>query len=90
MAIFSFGTSAILTTFVLEQFPTRLRATGAACASASISLGFALFPVIVTYFVARIGWQSAITACVAPLLFLSGLSVLAMTPPQPGAEMADL
>ena len=90
MAIFSFGTSAILTTFVLEQFPTRLRATGAACASASISLGFALLPVVVTYFVGRLGWQVAITACVAPLLFLSGLAVLAMRPAQSGAEMVDL
>lgn len=47
MAVFSFGTSAILTTFVLEQFPTRLRATGASCASASVSLGFALLPMLV-------------------------------------------
>jgi len=90
MAVFSFGTSAILTTFVLEQFPTRLRATGAACASASISLGFALFPMIVAYVVGILGWQAAITACVTPLLILCGLSVLAMRPAHAGTEMVDL
>ncbi|MET0364958.1 MAG: MFS transporter [Sphingobium sp.] len=78
MAIFSFGTSAILTTFILEQFPTRMRATGASCASASVSLGFAIFPIVVTSLGGPLGWQAAISVCVAPLLILSGLSVLCM------------
>lgn len=90
MAVFSFGTSAILTTFVLEQFPTRLRATGASCASASVSLGFAVMPMVVAYFVGHIGWQGAISMCVTPLLFLSGLAVLGMRNVGRGEEMADL
>lgn len=90
MAIFSFGTSAILTTFVLEQFPTRLRATGASCASASVSLGFALLPMIVGSLVGHYGWQWTITMCVTPLLFLSGLAVVGMRNVKAGEEMADI
>lgn len=90
MAIFSFGTSAILTTFVLEQFPTRLRATGASCASASVSLGFAIFPVVVAALVGPVGWQWAITLCVAPLLVLSGVAVLGMRDVPAGADMDDI
>jgi len=90
MAIFSFGTSAILTTFVLEQFPTRLRATGASCASASVSLGFALLPMVVGSLVGQYGWQWTITICVTPLLFLSGIAVLGMRNVRAGEEMTDI
>lgn len=90
MAIFSFGTSAILTTFVLEQFPTRLRATGASCASASVSLGFAVFPVVVANLVGSIGWQWSITACVTPLLVLCGVAVLGMRNVRSGEDIADI
>jgi len=89
MAIFSFGTSAILTTFVLEQFPTRMRATGAACASASVSLGFATLPAIVATLVEEIGWQWAISLCVTPLLFISGLAVLRMPGVPEDLEIRD-
>lgn len=89
MAVFSFGTSAILTTFVLEQFPTRLRATGASCASASVSFGFAVFPIVVASLVAHIGWQWSITLCVTPLLVLSGIAVLGMRNVRSGEEIAD-
>ena len=90
MAVFSFGTSAILTTFVLEQFPTRLRATGASCASASVSLGFALLPMLVGSLVGRFGWQWTLTMCVTPLLFLSGLAVVGMRNVRAGAQMPDI
>jgi MFS family permease len=90
MAIFSFGTSAILTTFVLEQFPTRLRATGAACASAAVSLGFAAFPIIVATLVAKVGWQWSITLCVTPLLVLCGLFVLCMRDVPRGTDIEDI
>lgn len=90
MAVFSYGTSAILTTYILEQFPTRVRATGASCASASVSLGFSVLPIVVASLVGGLGWQTAISFCVAPLLFLSGLSVLFMRGNAAGEEMADL
>lgn len=89
MAFFSFGTAAILTTFVLEQFPTRIRATGAACASASVSLGFAVFPLLVASLVGHIGWQWSISLVVTPMLFLSGCAVLGMKSVKAGEEMAD-
>lgn len=90
MAIFSYGTSAILTTYILEQFPTRIRATGASCASASVSLGFSVMPIVVASLVGGLGWQMAISVCVAPLLFLSGLAVLFMRGNAIGEEMPDL
>ncbi|MFT3964270.1 MAG: MFS transporter [Sphingobium sp.] len=90
MAIFSFGTSAILTTFLLEQFPTRVRATGASCASASVSLGFAIFPIVVTSLVGPLGWQAAISSCVAPLLVLSGLSILCIPHRTPAGDDEDI
>ena len=90
MAIFSYGTAAILTTFLLEQFPTRVRATGAACASASVSLGFAVLPVLVAVLVGQIGWQLAVTLCVGPLMFLCGLAVLFMRGGKAGEAIADV
>lgn len=90
MAIFSYGTSAILTTYALEQFPTRLRATGASCASASVSLGFAIMPLVVATVVGEIGWQLAVSICVTPLLFLSGVAVLFMRGVPTGTVMSDL
>jgi MFS family permease len=70
-AVFFYGTSAVLFTFVTELFPTRIRATGiAVSASAGVNMGFALFPFIVGTLVDHIGWQPAFTVTTLPLLLL--------------------
>lgn len=80
MAIFFYGAMAVLPVLVAEIFPLELRATAlGACASAPLSLGFALFPLIVPLFVARAGWVWAFTAVVTPALI--GAALFAMLLP---------
>src|SRR5437868_2315925 len=55
MAMFSYGATAVLQAFVMELFPTHLRATGAALsASAGLCLGFAIFPVLTAWIIEAI------------------------------------
>jgi MFS family permease len=78
-AMFFYGTAAVLTTYVAEIFPTRVRATAVAVVAGSgINLGFAIFPVLVAALVESHGWHAAFTIAVIPSLLLAGLVTLAM------------
>lgn len=90
MAIFFYGTTAILGTFLVELYPTRLRATGAAFGSACLSLGFAVAPVIVASLVAALGWQAAFSVFVAPGLLLVGLATLSLDNLPSGESVSDV
>jgi MFS family permease len=91
MASFFYGTSAVLTTFMAELFPTHLRATGAAVsASAGMNLGFATFPVIVSASIENIGWTWAFTIWIAPPLILCGIAVLFLENLRSGQELDEL
>jgi SHS family lactate transporter-like MFS transporter len=79
MAIFFYGAMAVLPLLVAEIFPPELRATAlGACASAPLSLGFALFPLIVPAVIGHLGWVWALTIVVAPALTLAALTALAL------------
>jgi MFS family permease len=70
-----YGSQAVVLLLVAESYPAEIRATAlAACGSAPLSLGFALFPLLVPQAVAGLGWQSGLTLMVAPLLVLSGIA----------------
>jgi MFS family permease len=90
MAIFFYGAVAVMGTYMLELYPTRLRATGAGIGSAFLSLGFATFPIGVTHLVAAIGWQWAFSVSVAPALLLCGLAVFGLDNFKSGAKVADI
>ena len=77
MAMFFYGAMAVLPVLVAEIFPVELRATAlGACASAPLSLGFALFPLIVPFVVAKAGWVWAFSAVVTPALLGAALVAL--------------
>jgi MFS family permease len=79
MAIFFYGAMAVLPLLVAEIFPPELRATAlGACASAPLSLGFALFPLIVPAAIGHFGWVWALTIVVAPALTLAALTALVL------------
>lgn len=64
-ATFFFGTSSILTTYLLETFDARIRATAAAiCGSAALTAGFIVFPLLTARAVQVWGWQWAFTGVV--------------------------
>jgi putative MFS transporter len=67
-----FGSQAVVAVFVAEIFPREIRATGlAVCASAPLSMGFAIFPAIVPNVVEHLGWSLGLTVVVLPLLICS-------------------
>ena len=69
-----FGSNAVVAVFVAELFPREIRATAlAVCASAPLSLGFAVFPALVPLVVERLGWNLGLSLVVLPLLLSSAL-----------------
>ncbi|MCG8503741.1 MAG: MFS transporter [Sphingomonadales bacterium] len=77
--IFFYGTSCVLTIYMVELFPTRLRATGAAvCGSAAVATGFSIFPILVAWSVGQVGWQWSFSTIIVPAMLLTGVFVLAI------------
>jgi MFS family permease len=69
-----FGSNAVVAVFVAEIFPREIRATAlATCASAPLSLGFAIFPALVPLVVESSGWNLGLSLVVLPLLMCSAL-----------------
>ncbi len=67
-----YGAIAVLTVVAAEIFPYRIRATAmAVCTSAPLSLGFAVFPLVVPRAIESAGWEIGLTSVVAPLLLLA-------------------
>lgn len=85
-----FGSQAVVATLVAENFPVSVRATALGiCASAPLSLGFALFPIVVPSAIARLGWQGGLSLVVLPLLVGAGLMALLLPRnPEPDAQLA--
>lgn len=87
-AMFFYGTAAVLTTFITEIFPTRVRATAVAVvAGIGINLGFAIFPVVVATLIESVGWEIAFTLAVVPSLVLAGLFTLFLPNLRSGADL---
>ena len=85
MTIFFYGTTAVKFTFIAENFPTRLRATGVTFAgSLAVNLGLALALPAMGFAIPRWGWNWAYTVCGIASIFASGLFFLALSSdPQP-------
>lgn len=77
MAMFFFGSQAVVATFIGEVFPADIRTTAlAVCGSTPLSLGFAVFPTVVPTVIAAMGWTLGLTLVVVPLLVGSGVIAL--------------
>lgn len=84
-----FGSQAVVIVFVAELFPAHIRARALAlCASAPLSLGFALFPLLVPIAVGAVGWQMGLTIVVIPLLAAAGLIALVLPDRPSGLAIA--
>lgn len=77
MAALFFGSQAVMPVLLAELFPAEVRTTALAlCASAPLSLGFAVFPLVVPAVVASRGWPMGLSIVVIPLLVAAGLIAL--------------
>ncbi len=90
MAIFFYGAVAVMGAYMLELYPTRLRATGASIGSAFLSLGFATFPILVARLVDAAGWRMAFSVSIAPSLLLCGLATLGLANLKSGQTVEDV
>jgi MFS family permease len=85
---FFYGSNAVVGALLTDLYPTRMRTTAyAACGSAPLSLGFALFPAIVPLAVQSIGWQWAFSVMIAPLLGIAAIAALALPRIASGSEI---
>jgi MFS family permease len=75
---FFYGVNGVIATLLTELYPTRVRTTAyAVCGSAPLSIGFAVYPMVVPLAVASWGWQWALSLAIAPLLIIvAGLALL--------------
>ena len=72
-----YGSLAVLPVLVAEIFPQQVRASALSiCASAPLSLGFAVFPLIVPFVVAQVGWELGFTIVICPLLVISTIAAM--------------
>ncbi len=72
-----YGSLAVLPVLIAEIFPQEVRASAlSACASAPLSLGFAVFPLVVPVVVGAVGWQLGFTLIICPLLLVAVLGAL--------------
>jgi MFS family permease len=72
-----YGSLAVLPVLVAEIFPQQVRASALSiCASAPLSLGFAVFPLIVPFVVGQVGWELGFTIVICPLLVISTIAAM--------------
>jgi MFS family permease len=83
-----YGSLAVLPVLIAEIFPQEVRASAlSACASAPLSLGFAVFPLVVPLVVGVVGWQLGFTFIICPLLVLSVIAALFLPNRKSGVEL---
>ncbi len=84
-----YGSLAVLPVLIAEIFPEEVRASAlSVCASAPLSLGFAVFPLIVPFVVGSVGWQMGFTIIICPLLALSAMTAFALPNLRSGDDLA--
>ncbi|MEH6515225.1 MAG: MFS transporter [Halioglobus sp.] len=72
-----YGSLAVLPVLIAEIFPQEIRVSAlSACASAPLSLGFAVFPMVVPLVVGLVGWQLGFTLIICPLLVVSVIAAM--------------
>jgi len=85
-----YGSVAVLPVLVAEIFDQNVRVSAlSVCASAPLSLGFAVFPLIVPKIVLMVGWQMALSLVVGPLLIVAVLAALFLPNMASGRELED-
>ncbi|MFK8052975.1 MAG: MFS transporter [Woeseiaceae bacterium] len=85
-----YGSLAVLPVLVAEIFPQEVRASALSiCASAPLSLGFAVFPLIVPFIVAQVGWQLGFSYVICPLLIVAIGAALFLPNRASGMAMSD-
>ena len=78
-------------TFVVEIFPTRVRATGAGFAGTfAFSLGSAIYPLMVSSAAESIGWQLAFTWATVPSLLICGIAILNIENFKSGIDLDEI
>ena len=87
---FFYGVNGVIATLLTELYPTRIRTTAfAVCGSAPLSIGFAVYPMVVPIAVGALGWQWALTVAIAPLLLVSAALALMLPNLRSGTEVTD-
>ncbi len=90
MAAFFYGSNAVMGTFLTEQFPTHMRATGVAIAGTfGINTGHILFPLAVAWAVDPLGWELAFALATVPPLLLCGFAALGMDNMRSGQDIDE-
>jgi MFS family permease len=86
-SIFLFGSSSILITSLLDDFPKRLHTIAAATlCTACISGGLVVFPVLIASAVAIVGWAMSLTLILVPALLAAGLLIASLPTRRPYPE----
>lgn len=90
MAALFYGSLAVLPVLIAEIFPQDVRATAlSVCASAPLSLGFAVFPLVVPFVVGSAGWSIGFSVVICPLLAISAITALILPNRQSGKAMEN-
>jgi len=85
-----YGSLAVLPVLIAEIFPQEVRASAlSVCASAPLSLGFAVFPLIVPLVVGAVGWSMGFTLIICPLLVISAVAALLLPNKKSGMDLAQ-
>ncbi|MFL2769918.1 MAG: MFS transporter [Rhodospirillaceae bacterium] len=88
MAAFFYGSNAVMGTFLTEQFPTHMRATGVAIAGTlGLNAGHILFPLGVAWAIEPLGWKLAFTLATVPPLLIGGVAALCMDNVKSGQDI---
>lgn len=91
MAAFFYGANAVMGTFLTEQYPTHMRATGVAIAGTlGLNVGHVFFPLLVAAAVEPLGWEWAFALATVPPLFIGGLAALAMENRASGLDIDEV
>jgi len=81
MTFFFYGSTAVIFTFLAENFPAEIRATAVSFSgSFAVNLGIALGPLALSYMINYSGWIWAFTVCGVLPLFLAGIVFLWVKP----------
>ena len=90
MSMFFYGAAAVQMPLAAELFPTKVRATTAAVCGASVQLGFATFPVLVSQLIEPLGWRWAFTVVVVPSLTLAVVATLCLENLKSGMALEEI
>lgn len=89
MSALFYGAMAVLPVVVAEVFPTKVRATAlAVCASAPLSLGFAIFPLVVPAVVTQLGWEVGLSLVVVPAIVVAAVAAILLPNRRSGLALA--